>query len=99
MLFPACTIRELISYGPQPQTIAIYDRIVEAKSVDYWNGSLTLDPNTLEYVRGEKRFRNPSNYGLVALPVGLPKWRNRILHFELRVQSAVTFNRSAKVGA
>lgn len=70
----------IISYGPLPQRIAIYDRIIDAKSMDYWSGPLTLDPNTLKYVRGEKRFQNPSNYGLVALPIGLPKWRNRVRH-------------------
>jgi D-glucuronyl C5-epimerase C-terminus len=74
----------IISYGALPQRIAVYDHVIEAKSMDYWNGPLTLDPNSLEYVRGKQRFRNPSNYGLAALPVGLPEWRNRLLHLDTR---------------
>jgi hypothetical protein len=74
----------IMSYGPLPQKIGVYDHVIETKSMDYWNGPLTLDPNTLDYVRNQQRFRNPSNYGLAALPVGLPKWRNRALHLDTR---------------
>ncbi|MCC8957623.1 hypothetical protein H8B02_30590 [Bradyrhizobium sp. Pear77] len=71
-----------MTFGDPPLKLAIYDQVVDASSVDYWNGPRTLDPGTLEYVRGEKRFRNPSNYGLSTLPIGLPKWRNRSLRFD-----------------
>jgi hypothetical protein len=38
----------IINYGPLPQRIAVYDHVIEAKSMDYWNGPLTLDSNSLE---------------------------------------------------
>ncbi|MCC8957637.1 hypothetical protein H8B02_30660 [Bradyrhizobium sp. Pear77] len=71
---------KIISYGPLPQKIAVYDRMIT--TADFWDGPVTLDPNDLSYVRGEKRFHNPSNYGLQALPDLAEPWINRRMHFD-----------------
>ena len=84
---PAVAIRGPVTcgtdlFGQPPLKLAVYDHVIDAKSMDYWNGPLTVDEKTLEYVRGKTRFRNPSNYGLAALPIGLAKWRNRVLRLD-----------------
>ncbi|MBR0801799.1 hypothetical protein JQ615_41430 [Bradyrhizobium jicamae] len=69
-----------VSYGPLPQTIMVYDHT--APSTRYWAGPTTLDENDLLSVRGEERFHNPSNYGLVGLPIISEPWANFRLHFD-----------------
>jgi hypothetical protein len=49
---------------------------------EYRSGPLTMDETDFSYVRGEKRFLNPSNYGLIALPVMREQWANRRLHLD-----------------
>lgn len=71
---------KIVTYGPLPQKIAVYDRIIT--TADYWNGPLTLDPEDLSYVRGSRRFHNPSNLGLNALPNVPEIWANRRLHLD-----------------
>lgn len=70
---------KIITYGPLPQKIEVYDHKVGF--TDYRSGPLTLNENDFSYVRGEKKFHNPSNYGIIASPdVPGGPWENRRQH-------------------
>lgn len=82
----------VISYGPLPQQVTVYNHNVN--TAPYWERPLTLDPSDLSYVQ---HFHNPSNYGLMGLPLIDKPWESRRLHLNANCNQAAALTDRQKL--